>query len=222
MENSINLYNKREYIMKKQLCCLMIVIFLITMPTVTKANSSNIRSPVVIAYGLDYEYDGQFDTLYNKSKTSDPYISVGRIRNSYYHNCDRRGWLEFNIKTIPNARYIDQVSLKLGWFSGSTKTPSTSLYGYTGNGSFNTEDIYQTNHLIASGLSSLYSVDVTSFVKDLVSNSKSYAGFLLVETKDDTNRNYGYFALDIHSVPEPYTMSLLLLGTLVAVQRIKK
>jgi hypothetical protein len=154
--------------------------------------------PIVIGLALDAGFDGDFERLESREQTT-----IGRVMPPSIHQSERRGILEFDISGIPYGALIEKANLNMGWYSGSNLSPRTNLYGFAGDGMLDSSDVTQTNNLIAGGLASLWMVDVGSFVQDLVDNSCSYAGFLGIETRDDTNRNYGHFKLIIDYISKP-------------------
>ncbi len=202
--------------MKKRILLSLVKLILVYMILgLSTANADYITfTPVVIGCAMDKEFDGNFETIYNGLATSE--TTIGRVMPPSMHQSERRAILEYDISMLPDDIYITKAKLIMGWGSGSNTTPRTNIYGYVGNGMLEASDALQTNNLIAGGLSTLWPVNVTSFLQALVTNSNRYAGILGVETVNDANRNYGYFPLQISysSIPEPATLLLLGLGGL--------
>lgn len=166
---------------------------------VTIASPTSITTdPIVIGLALDAGFDGDFERVESRERTT-----IGRVMPPSIHQSERRGILEFDISGIPYGALIEKANLNMGWFSGSNLSPRTNLYGFAGDGVLDSTDVMQTNNLIAGELPTLWMVDVGFFVQYLVDNSCSYAGFLGVETRDGANRNYGHFKLMIDYVWKP-------------------
>ncbi len=186
---------------------------------VTAANTVSVAfDPIVIGLALDVEFDGYFETLYDRHGV-DNRTTIGRVIPPNTNQSERRAILEFNISAIPDNAHVENANLYLGWYSGSITTPRTNIYGFVGNGVLDAADVIQTDNLLAAALPNLLTVDVTSFVQTLVDNSDSHAGFLGIETRDGAMRNYGAYSLAIDYVPEPGTVLLLGLGGLALLRK---
>jgi hypothetical protein len=158
--------------------------------------------PSVIGSFYDYKNPSTPDTLAN-----------GEFRVGIPDWGKVQGVLEFNLGATLQRATINSALLKLSWYSGSNTAPATNLYAYVGNGIFERNDFDAKSNKLYSRLSTLYNVDVTSFIQSLVNNSSDYAGFLADETNNGAIRNYGSYKLSIDYQPVPVPAAVWLLGT---------
>lgn len=148
----------------------------------------------VIGIAIDEEYDGVFETLYDRSLISEfNDFTIGRVVEGSFIS-ERRSILEFDLSSINSGATIDNATLILDWVSASTTLGTTNFYGFTGSGNLDISNATNTGSIVASSTAQFLdhdvSVDVTSFIQGLVNDSNIWAGFVGVETVDGANVNY--------------------------------
>jgi hypothetical protein len=128
--------------------------------------------------------------------------------------------MEFDITSLPPANLIGSATLSWVHYIGDG---TFDVHGYVGNGTIEVADMNLSNVLLpAVPVPGWISMDVTSFVKGLVTSGESYAGFMGSNTALRANHPKIYakdaigFALHpkliVTEVPEPATAMLVMIG----------
>lgn len=148
----------------------------------------------VIGMAIDAEYDGVFETLHDRYPLAEfNSFSIGRVMDGNWAS-ERRGILEFDLSSVNSGSQIDSATLILDWASASNTPGTIVFHGYTGNGNLNVTNATNTGNIVASRtalpLDHDVSVDVTSFIQNLIDGGNNWAGFLGIETVDGAMANF--------------------------------
>jgi hypothetical protein len=128
--------------------------------------------------------------------------------------------MEFDITSLPPANQIGSATLSWVHYFGAG---TFDVHGYAGNGLIEVADMNLSNVLLpAVPVPGWIAMDVTAFVKGLVTSGESYAGFMGSNTELRANHPKIYakdamtFALQpkliVTQVPEPATAMLAMIG----------
>jgi hypothetical protein len=158
-----------------------------TGPSITSYNVS-------VATGVD---DGPQDGIFDSFSIP----NLGSVNNNGFTSF--RTAFEFSLSALPVGSRINSANLTMVLlnFEG---TRSIEVHGYTGDGVVQLSDL-ALNRLIGTasvgpnGVQTLF-FDVTDFVADLVSNSRTFAGFNVREEPANTS-NFVIMQLALSNVP---------------------
>jgi hypothetical protein len=128
--------------------------------------------------------------------------------------------MEFDITSLPPANQIGSATLSWVHYIGAG---TFDVHGYAGNGIIEVADMNLSNVLLpAVPVPDWIAMDVTSFVKGLVTSGESYAGFMGANTAPRDNHpkiyakdalfSYQWPKLIVTQVPEPSTAMLAMIG----------
>lgn len=200
---------------------------ILTIPILMSTATASVIKINVSDYGSarDNTADGAFDTL------SSRLTAHAQVTNYLNIFTVTRGMLEFDISSITSP--VDNASFDFYIIGSSGPNTSVSILGYEGDGFVELSDAYLGNKIVSqfdinSTTSSSYSVNVTDYINDSLSNNSQFTGFNLRITSEYTSSNYGYDneieiigydsgpfhapVLDITTVPLPASIWMFLSG----------
>lgn len=139
------------------------------------ASAATLTLNAIGAGGIDSDVNGVFDQL-----VTGP-IAYGTGRD--VSGAERSWAMEFNLSSLPSGAVINSVILRLRASTGSDVGQS-GLSGYSGNGSMSLADMIAGSLLstFTPANASIFGVDVSPFVTDLVGLNVDWAGFNLRQT----------------------------------------
>lgn len=151
---------------------------------------------------------------------------------TFGHDFYNRSALEFSLAGIDAGSSINSATFKIQSRGTAVSGATFSFWGYSGDGSITNADGGQTATLLGTAATQdgqpLYTLDVTSFIQNLVNNAGQYAGILITVSdqggfhgsdfvssesswapvSDRPNLTVDFSAAPVQDVPEPASLAL--------------